>query len=867
MGSSMPDTAQVARVARRSPLRFLGALPALFVLLLCLSAIVFAQRSAPGRTSSNRAAARAGAPAKQPVESHPEPAPDVKAVNPSAIPLPDVASRSQQLSQTLQSISNNLPDRAQLDNMNTAILQRDPVLQEKQAELDTVLKDTPSSLDIREQESYWKGQQTYSAEWRQQLLEWANNAQAAVQQLNLQEPQWAATRDAENNVPGLAPVVQVIDSNLNAIRSLRSQVQDQLRLMVNMQLKVSSQDQLAAELLSRLAKAKLQLKGRLLDRDSLPLWQATQRRELGESPALFHSASSRWIAIRAFAAEHTAAIVVLAILWVISTLVAYRLHKSTLNLEPTDANQALVLLILRHWFALGLLVPVLFSYLLAPLAPAALISLAILVSFIPILTLLPPLVSERFGIMLYFVVGLYVFNAFISWLSFSAVLKRELQVLTIGFVFLILAWLLRPSSRKRFESKTRGRKIVLLGMRACLVAIGIALLANFFGYVKLSQFLFIACIYIAFIAISVFTGVRVFKILLLAAVESDAAQRLAVVRQHRAAILRWMPRILDWGGALLWIFAALDLLGLRDDVSGWLTAALQFRIAGRSTDITLGDVLGFFVILALGYLFSSGLRFVLREEILSRFHLARGLPELISTTLHYLILVLVVLAAVKAGDVQLNKLTLLTGAFGVGIGFGLQNIINNFVSGLILQFERPIHIGDVLELEAGAAGTVTRIGIRSSTILTAQGAEIIVPNSNFISNRVTNWTLTEAQRRVDVPIGVAYGTELKLVMDLLYEAAALHPDVLTQPPPVAYFKQFGESSLDFELQFWVMMQSNWFRVRSEVLSSVLQALDKAGVEIPFPQRDLRLRSIEGSAAEVLTSHETDSLSEPRKLVP
>ncbi len=140
------------------------------------------------------------------------------------------------------------------------------------------------------------------------------------------------------------------------------------------------------------------------------------------------------------------------------------------------------------------------------------------------------------------------------------------------------------------------------------------------------------------------------------------------------------------------------------------------------------------------------MRFVLREDVLKRFHMSRGLPELISSTLHYLFLLLVFLFAVNTGGIELNKFTVLTGALGVGVGFGMQNIVNNFISGLILQFERPIHIGDVLDVD-GATGTVTRIGIRSSTVLTFQGSEVIIPNANFISGKVINWTLSESRRR------------------------------------------------------------------------------------------------------------------------
>src|SRR5581483_9550576 len=173
---------------------------------------------------------------------------------------------------------------------------------------------------------------------------------------------------------------------------------------------------------------------------------------------------------------------------------------------------------------------------------------------------------------------------------------------------------------------------------------------------------------------------------------------------------------------------------------------------------------------------SSSIRFLLREELLSRFHLSRGLPDLFASTLHYLLLLLVFFFAVNAADIQLNKFTVLTGALGVGVGFGLQNIVNNFVSGLILQFERPIHVGDVLDVD-GTAGQVTRIGIRSSTVKTFQGAEVIIPNANFISGKVINWTLSSSLRRVELPVGVAYGSNAKLVARLLNQAATTHESV------------------------------------------------------------------------------------------
>ena len=168
-------------------------------------------------------------------------------------------------------------------------------------------------------------------------------------------------------------------------------------------------------------------------------------------------------------------------------------------------------------------------------------------------------------------------------------------------------------------------------------------------------------------------------------------------------------------------------------------------------------------------------------------------------------------------------------------------------------------MGDVLDVD-GTTGKVTRIGIRSSTVKTFQGAEVIIPNGNFISGKVINWTLSESQRRVDLPVGVAYGSDVKLVCKLLDQAATVHEDVLTSPAPAVFFKEFADSSLNFEVQFWVMQESNTVKVKSEVALEVMRLLDEAGIEIPFPQRDLRLRAVDANAAATLLTPNGDALT-------
>lgn len=800
-------------------------------------------------TGKPKAAAAKPADAKSATSTpaQPAPAPQPAAdTGPQIIPLPEVAEHSEQLTQTLNELTETLPTKEQLDGMNTSIADKAAMLNEKRGEAAVLLSSAPSSIELREQENYWRGVQTFSAARRKQLLDWANAAQTAIDKVDQLEPQWSATLDAYKGQHDLEPLLDLIRQNLTRIRKLRSDAKDELQLIVKMQIATGTQDQLAAEVLSRLLGAQEVYKDKLLRRDSLPFWQLGLRRQEGENQDLFSSAGRRWATIGAFLTEKRGMMVFLVVVLVLSMLVALRLRIITRAVHPADQLQQEALLILRRWVALGLLAPLLLAYTLVPTAPLSAIGLAILVSFFPILRLLAPLMQPRQRLMLYCLAGYFGLNAIVTWLGFRPVLRRELGFMLGLGIFLTFAYFLRPTWLSSLRKVGGGRPMRIFAARLAVVALGASLVSNLFGYVRLAQYLGLATVYSAFIGINMYTGTRVYTTLLRAGLSLPESDRVAVVRLHRAAVLRWMPRIFNWAALLIWLSATLDLLRLRDAVVGGLHQVLNFHIAGSASEVTLGSVLGFFAMLGVGYIIASGIRFFLREEVLNRFNLSRGLPDLIASTVYYLLLLFVFLVAVNAGGIELNKFTLLTGALGVGFGFGLQNIINNFVSGLILQFERPIHINDVLEVE-GFTGKVTRIGVRSSTLQTAQGAEVIIPNGNLISGKVINWTLSESKRRAELQVGVAYGTDAALVTKLLLDAANRHESVLTDPAPAAYLKNFGESSLDFELHFWVMQDSNWIRVRSEIALVVMKSLADAGVEIPFPQRDLHLRSVEAGA--------------------
>jgi small-conductance mechanosensitive channel len=218
--------------------------------------------------------------------------------------------------------------------------------------------------------------------------------------------------------------------------------------------------------------------------------------------------------------------------------------------------------------------------------------------------------------------------------------------------------------------------------------------------------------------------------------------------------------------------------------------------------------------------------------------------------LHYGVITVGFLLAMSLIGFELKNLVVLAGALGIGIGFGLQNIVNNFVSGLVLLFERPVKVGDMIMVEAEWC-TVRKIGMRATTVETFDMSEIIVPNSDLISQKVTNWTFTSEQSRVVLPVGVAYGSDVAKVLEILTRCAEQHPKVLDDPPPSPLFVEFGDSSLNFELRAWVAKAAHRLQTKSELLMEIDAQFRQAGVEIPFPQRDLHLRSVDGKALEKL----------------
>ena len=276
--------------------------------------------------------------------------------------------------------------------------------------------------------------------------------------------------------------------------------------------------------------------------------------------------------------------------------------------------------------------------------------------------------------------------------------------------------------------------------------------------------------------------------------------------------------------------------------AGAITGLLSAHATLGSQQFTLRVVLLAAALLGVAYVVSWMLQTLLTQNVMARRNLDAGVTTSIARLLHYALVSLGYLAALVVLGVDLTKMTLLASALGVGIGFGLQTIVNNFVCGLILLVERPVRVGDTIEM-GGVWVKIAKIGLRSTMVRTADQADVIVPNSDLVTNQVTNWTLTDRHARAAIPVGVAYGSNVDLVMRTLKACALAHPQVLQQPEPQVLFQSFGDSALNFELRTWVKDVDSRLQVTSDLNRDIDHRFHEAGIEIPFPQRDVHVRSV------------------------
>jgi potassium efflux system protein len=800
-------------------------------------------------------------PAEAPPTSAPAPA---TAPAPAPVPIPTMArSLEAALSRVryLERLAGSSPTVVNIERSLQATSARIASLEASLAAADP---DDVSHRELNKIRINWMDLDATLSDWESSLETLGSDLENARLELRSLEETWQATlaSDPGGGVP--AVLIEKIDTLLINTAALRQTLRDRASALLLIQDEVSSSRIRAREAQERLDVVAKESRDRLFAIESDPLWttllagrpaaplgfQAVEswRTGSGEVAHLLRRESGRFIFQLALFAMLTAAG------WFLVSrmkdhVAADRTAEEAVEFLDRPVSAAGVLtLFATFWIYPPTAIPLHGTALTLLLFP--------FFRFLPKLTA-PILVGPAYALGVLFLLD-RVHDFALPHSLFS-----RLVLLLVGCLGVACwAWALRnirDAAPGTVPTRITGRRILV---RIAIALLLVAIVANVIGNVSLAEQLTVVAVKGAFAAALLYIVARVVESLYVLLLAFMASRGAITVIRHRALLEQRGHRIIGAAAAGVWVIFVLWIMRVIEQSRHLIASIVTKQWSLGQYHIALGSIVAFAVALTIGIVAARVLRFILDEGVFPRMTLPRGVPAAVSATVSYLVVTIGFVTALLAAGLKLSEFTFLAGAFGVGIGFGLQNVVNNFVSGLILLYERPIQVGDVLEVGT-IRGRVSRIGIRSSTLATFDGAEVIVPNATLIATDVVNWTLSDRLRRVDIHVSVSYGSDPAAVLAVLGRVARAHTGVLAVPEPMALFMGFGESGLNFELRCWTPEYDAWVQVGSEIRAAVFAAFKEAGIEIPFPQRDLHVKSIAAAAGDALTGR-GESVADPKR---
>ena len=789
-------------------------------------------------------------------EATPPPTEEEKPPEPEAIGAADVAARAVDAKVKLHDLREDL----KANNIVQDISEQMEGRLESMDKLDTFLEGRRlEGLPLPRLEEVareWKRHGEKLKEWSDALTERSTELTDRLERLDYQQIVWAMTRDSAlaNELPESS--IEQIASIHSEIMELSEQITEIRKTLIDVQTTISDGRLHVRETSDAILEVIREKQQRILKIDSPPIWQATSNIDTLQLVRDVNDSGNRLRdELGTFMARYRDRIALN--IFLILALVGVMLIMKTRSGEWDPDDEVLVEAkkIIGRPLSSALTLSLLFVNLIYPKAPLAIYELAAIIVLLPLAILVPRLLPPGFLRPAYGLFVLFLVNRLFVLAPEQGVVRR-FTLLTVTVLGLCGAiwWLWK--GRKNARLTRPWAQITSFVSWVAVILLASSLVANVIGAVGFGDLLTQGILASAFLGVLLFVGLVLLRSATVVLLRSRLLQSMQSVRKNTYLVRQRTISFLTFAAWVTWIWTSLDALRLYNPFKEEVIAAVTKDYVFGSLTISVGGVLTFFATVWIATLVSRFIRFILQDDILPRMPLARGVPPTVLILVNYSIMTVGFIIALAAAGIEFSQFAIIAGGLGVGIGFGMQTLVNNFISGLILMFERPVQVGDTVEI-ATLVGTVKRIGIRASTIRTFSGADVVVPNGDLLNGHVTNWTLSDMLRRIEINLGVAYGTDPKKVLDILIRVASENDDILTAPEPVALFKGFGESSLDFELRSWTAHNDRWMAIESEIMVAINQSLKDAEIEIPFPQRDLHVRSIAETTKQAFSGQSAD----------
>lgn len=769
----------------------------------------------------------------------------------TAIPTTEVPKRAEETSADLRGIRGTTG----WDPGIFAITQEYPEvsaeIDQRKAEIGSLAVEKMPAGELAEELQWWERERSRLNGWAPKISNRSRKLVSALDEVRDLRTTWELTRDSAEEVEMPVAILERVNSVLLDIDTVYTLVSARIDTVLTLQDQVSQKLVFVDETISGLKETQGHVQRMLFATDSPPIWKLIFADR--DSADLRETASaswrSNWDGLRTYAARYSSRFIdqLIAAVLVFLAILALAWQSRRWSVED-DKDLETAVAILKRPLAIAILITCLFPGVFHPQAPSSVGHLMQLLLLFPLIRLLPAVASPDARKPIYYLAVLFTFDQVLHLAPELSGLQRLLQIGLAGLSIFGLVWLYRIAGRSILSVTWLG--VMKLAVRLVVALLLVSVVGNILGYATLANHLLSSTMICGYYVILIAAAYRVARAVLAAVLQTNMARKLRGIRLHTPLIRRKAYQALLVAAVVVVVWGTLRVFEVWNVVSDVFISFVDREWTFGSISLSIGNLVLSIFAVWVAVQVSRFVQFVLSEDVLPHLSLARGVPSAITRVTGIIIVGFGIVLAAGVAGVDLNKFSLLAGALGVGIGFGMQNIVNNFMSGLILIFERPISAGDLIQFGT-TWGTVQRIGFRSSTIRTFSGADVIVPNGNLISAEVINWSRSDQLRRVEVKVGVEYGTDPSTVIDVLENAIRTHPDVLEEPAPYAVFHGFGDSSLDFEIRGWTMLD-DWLRVSTETRVIVNNALKDAGIGIPFPQRDLHLRTMDPEVEGALT---------------
>ncbi len=700
-----------------------------------------------------------------------------------------------------------------------------------------LLEANPSLQMLENLQDDWSGIQHNLSGWADALKRNRDRLRGQIDQTAGLEKDWnAAKARAEYFLPfpNARDVIQTalesIDPTLDKITDVSSSLNQQLVEVIKLQQAVDAQGAQVMEVLESVRESRDEAFTRLFTRNEPPVWglfgaTAQKQSVVEEGQNSFRRQAK---AIWAYIQRRRENVGIQFAMLAVFTVSIYVARKKVCHWSEQDPGFDRAKLLFASPVATAIVLSLVFSVWIYPQAPRMFWAIVGAVALVPTTIILRRLIDQRLFPILNALVVFYFFDQIRLVAAAVPFASRMLFLAQMLAAMLLIVSLIR-SIRKQ-ASENRVWQVILVISWLEFATFSVAFLASSIGYVSLASLLGDAALKSAYLAVILYGAISLAIALLVLALRTRPLAWLGMVRRHQPLLLRRLTLGMEWLAAAGWLVGLLASLTVGSAILDAARRVFDATTHVAGVDLSLGHVLQFGLVVWLSFLASDFIRFVLEEDVYDRFPMPGGLAYAISKMVHYVLLFVGFFMAIRALGYSLSNLTILASAFVVGVGLGMQNIVNNFVSGLILLFERPVKVGDVIQLN-DVTGVVARIGIRASVLRTLDSSEIIIPNGNLISNQVVNWTLSNRQRGIAIAVTLGSSTDPNHVLELLLEVAAKHPQVVGSPAPQAFLTKFGADSFSYELHVWTNEAERWIQIRSELSIALNQALVKEAIAI------------------------------------